>query len=864
MDRLIATIQGFLKTFSVGIVAVGGLGFLGVVGFLFLTLKGLPDVKQLKNYHHPHSTEVFSDDGVKIGEFMSERRYPVAFEDIPEHVKKAFIAAEDSNFYKHGGIDFAGILRAVVSNVLKGRYAQGGSTITQQVARSILLETRKKEITRKIREMILAWRMERELSKDEILKLYLDEIYLGHGAYGIGAAARNYFNKTVRELTVAEAAMLAGLPQRPTEWDPFRTPFQTKSRQLYVLKRMQEEGVIREEDRKNAALSPLKLYPIEELNAKAAPYFTEYVRIYLMNRYGADAVLSRGFKVYTTVRYDYQKHADRVLAQGLREMDKRMGWRGVVQHLDNPESIKSFAAKYHEDVLSHTLPTRILPPQIDAAMRKLPFDLGELPRNLFGATPLKEGEIEKAIVVSRTQNGERAILQIGLTRAELPLTGMSWVKINEKPVKSVSQILKDGDVIDVKIEKIDKRTGIVLTSLEQEPDVQGALLSFDLETGYVRAMIGGTDFSRSEFNRALHAKRQVGSTFKPFIYAAAFEKGFSPSSVVTDSPIVFKADGGFGENTDIVEAEDWRPHNYTDKFEGDIPLRAAIIRSLNIPTVKLLNEIGVDYGIEYARVFGITAVLPRELTIALGSWSSSLDELMTAFSMFPRLGSNLRLHYIRRVLDENGRVLEEYLEEPPRHVSTDEEVATYSPINTPNGIKMSPQTAYVMTDILKGVIREGTGSRAAVVGGNIAGKTGTSNDHRDAWFIGYSPHVMTGVWVGYDKDQALDPGESGGRVATPIWTEYMTRVLKDYPSQDFEIPEGIEFAQIDRSTGRLAGPGTEKRSRVAFKVGTVPENSGTNILRVREPGTKTDELPATVGAPKQESEPEDLIRQGYQ
>ncbi|MBI1859908.1 MAG: PBP1A family penicillin-binding protein [Deltaproteobacteria bacterium] len=866
-----ATIRGFLKTFSVGIVGVLGFGFVAGIAFLFFTLRGLPDVAQLKNYHHPRATEVFSDDGVRIGEFTAERRYPVDFDRVPRHVKMAFVAAEDSNFFRHGGIDFVGIARAVLSNMLKGRYAQGGSTITQQVARSILLETRKKELTRKIREMVLAWQMERHLNKDEILKLYLDEIYLGHAAFGVGAAARNYFNKDVESLTIAEAAMLAGLPQRPTEWDPFRTPHQTKLRQTYVLKRMAEEEVITEDERRQALGETLTLYRVEEINNKAAPYFTEYVRIYLMNRYGSDAVLRQGFKVYTTVRYDYQKHAEKLLVAGLRDVDKRMGWRGVAQHLEGEEKIKIFSNQYHDEVLDRAVPTRLFPPSVDSAMKRLPFNLSELQgKGYFGNTPIKEGEIERAVVLSRTPTGDKAYLTIGMTKAEMPIAGLAWVKINDKSVKSVSQILKDGDIVDVKIEKIDKRTNTVLVSLEQEPEIQGAMLSFDLQTGFVRSMIGGTDFNRSEFNRALHAKRQVGSTFKPIVYAAAVEKGFSPSTLVSDSPIVFKADGGFEDGSKIQEAEDWRPHNYTNRFEGDIPLRSAIIQSLNIPTVKILNEIGVDYAIQFARACGITAVLPRELTIALGSWSSSLEELMTAFSLFPRLGKSVQLHYIRKVVDEGGKVLEEYVAEPPREVTeqrTNEASPSPSPVAPTVGV--SPQTAYVVTDMLRGVVREGTGSRAALPGLNVAGKTGTTSDHRDAWFLGFSPDVITGVWLGYDKDKALDPGESGGRVAAPIWAEYMGRVLKDYPVSDFEIPEGVEFAQIDRATGRLAGPRTEKRSRVAFREGTVPSPDGSNILRIREPGMKAPDpvAPSENGqpaVPKMDDLSDESLRQGYQ
>jgi penicillin-binding protein 1A len=876
MIRLVHLLRGVFRTASVGLFVAIVVSCVGAGIFLLSTLRGLPDVGRLKDFQHSHASEVFSDDGVKIGEFTSQRRYPVAFDSIPRHVKWAFVAAEDSNFFEHSGVDLMGILRAVVSNIIRGRYAQGGSTITQQVARSLLLETRKKEITRKIREMVLAWRMERELSKDDILRLYLNEIYLGHGAYGIGAAARNYFNKKVDGLSVAEAALLAGLPQRPTEWDPFRTPSQAKQRQLYVLKRMAEEKIITPEQAAEGAAQTLVLHRLDDMNSKQAPYFTEYVRIHLMEKYGADAVLGGGYKVHTTVRYDYQKKAEEALGSGLREVDKRMGWRGVVQHLENEEKRTQFLSVVHDRVLERVVSTHLLPADLDSSTRKLPYDLSFLKAKncpYYGNTPLREGDIEKAVVLELL--ADKVTLQVGLTKAEMKLAGMNWVKINEKPIQSPSQILRENDVVEVKIEKIDRKSGFMTVLLEQEPEVQGAFLSFDLDTGFVRAMVGGTDFSRSQFNRALHAKRQVGSTFKPFIYAAAIEKGFSPASLVADSPIVFQSEGGLDPNAEIQQAEDWRPHNYTDKFEGDIPLRSALIRSLNIPTVKILNEIGVDYGIQFARSFGITAVLPRELTIALGSWSSSLEELMAGFSLFPRLGESRRLYFITKVIDQAGNVLEDLSSAGTRKIT--HQSPSPSPSTSPEAqaLRVTPQTAYIITDLLKGVVREGTGTRAAIAGEPIAGKTGTSNDHRDAWFIGYSPKVMTGVWIGYDKDKVLDPGETGGRVAAPIWAEYMKAALKDYPHDDFEIPEGIVFAHIDRRTGRLVPPGAEGRVLVAFKPDGVPDASGTNLARISEPGVRTMTMENDPMKPKDpggatsivpgagSSETDDYLRQGY-
>jgi penicillin-binding protein 1A len=863
--------RGLLKTVSVAAAVCVLVLVFAIFVFCKRLIGGLPDVRSLKNFRHELTTEVFSEDGRKIGEFTTERRYPVQFEKIPHHVIQAFLAAEDAKFYEHGGIDIAGVFRAILSNLLKGRYAQGGSTITQQVARSILL-TRKKELTRKIREMILAQRMEKELTKNEILGLYLSEIYLGHGAFGIGAAALNYFGKKVEDLDLAEAAMLAGLPQRPNEWDPFHNPHRAKQRQQYVLRRMFDEKFITEAEGTKALNETLKLYTLEELNTKAAPYFTEYVRQYLMSKYGSENILSQGFKVYTTVRYDYQKDAERALSRGLREVDKRLGWRGVKRHLASQSEVDAFSDSVHEDTLENLTRARLLPPNLDPNAKKLLFDLTPFqdPKSkYFGPTPLAEGDTNKAVVLQIEDAKGMATARVGKTPVYLPLSTMDWIKIDNKTIKAISRVLRPGDLVDVKIDRIDRKLNAIYVSLDQEPEIQGALLSYDINTGLVRAMVGGRDFVESKFNRALYAKRQVGSTFKPILYAAAIDKGFSPSSIVTDSPIVFKYDGSLDADN---AGEDWRPHNYGGKFEGDIPLRLALIRSMNIPTVKLLNEITIDYGIKYARSVGITAALPRDLSIALGSWSSSLEELMRAYAAFPRLGKPLVLNYIKKVVDSSGKVVEELPAEhvvreatsPPTVPGTPGAPAEEAPDTT-----ISPQTAYVMTDMLKGVVREGTGHAASSVGGSIAGKTGTSNDHRDAWFVGYTPYVMTGVWVGYDKDKPLDSAETGGHAAAPIWAEYMNQVSKDYPRNDFPIPDDIVFAYVDRDTGKLATASTAKRVRVAFKMGTVPNASGSNLPRIGEPGTTratttVEPTPSTPTEAAKQEDTTDYIREGYQ
>jgi len=846
-------IRKAFQTFS--LVALGATvssALLGLILLYFITA-GLPPVSQLKNFQHSHATEVFSDDGKKIGEFTMERRYPVDFKEIPPHVIQAFLSAEDSNFFQHKGIDLNSIFRAVWSNLIRGRYAQGGSTITQQVARALLLESKKKVITRKLREMVLAHRMESELSKEEILGLYLSEIYLGHGSYGIGAAARNYFHKNVKELSVAEASLLAGLPQRPNDWNPFHNPDLAKKRQSYVLRRMVDESYLDSERAKKVFEESVRLYPLEDVNNTEAPYFVEYVRQHLMEKYGSDEVLKLGFKVYTTVNYEFQKAAEQALRKGVREVDKRAGWRGVAGHLNSETEKDEWRAMTHKQILEELKPPRLLPGDAaEKSLKVLDIDLspyGSGASRFVGDTPLKVGNYYQGMVVQVNGSGTEAELRVGLTQARLPVAGMSWVSIEDKPVSRVDQIVKEGDLVFVKVEQVDKENKVAVVSLEQEPEVAGAVLSYDAKNGFVRAMVGGLDFQKSKFNCALQAKRQVGSTFKPLIYAAAFDKGFSPSSLVTDSPVVFRNDDKQEVDTSTVIGEDWKPHNFGGKFEGDIPLRLALIRSMNVPTVKLLSEISIDYGIQYARSVGITSALPRDLTIGLGSWSASLEEIMRAYAIFPRLGKPIVLHYIKRVEDGSGKILEELpaLQASNENPSTLNIVSKGTQEEEPPVI--SPQTAYVMTDLLKSVIREGTGRAAASAPGAIAGKTGTSNDHRDAWFVGYSPQVVSGVWVGYLKEKALGLSETGGKAAAPIWADYMKFISSYYPKNDFLIPEDIVFAYVDRLTGKIASPNNPNRVRVAFKAGAVPNAMASNVRRVGEPNLRT-----TTAAPAEPSQ----------
>ncbi|NBV51666.1 hypothetical protein EBR78_10685, partial [bacterium] len=466
-------IRKFFQTFSLLVLSLFVVVALGGLGVLYYITSGLPPVSQLKDFQHAHATEVFSDEGKKIGEFTTERRYPVEFKKIPQHVIHAFLSAEDAHFFDHKGIDLNSIARAVWSNVVRGRYAQGGSTITQQVARALLLESKKKVITRKLREMVLAYRMERELSKQEILSLYLAEIYLGHGAYGIGAAARNYFHKSVSDLTVAEASLLAGLPQRPNDWNPFHHPDLAKKRQSYVLRRMVDDKHLEEEEAKTVFAEPIRLFPLVDVNNTEAPYFVEYVRQHLMTKYGSEEVLKQGFKVYTTVNYEFQKAAERSLHRGVREVDKRAGWRGVAQHLNSQSEKDEWRAQVHRKVLDELNPPRVLPGDAaERALKVLDIDLspyGAKASNFVGDTPVKVGGYYPALVIEVDSQKNEAEIRIGLTSGKITLEPSQWILIQGRPLERLNDVISEGDVISVKVEQVDKQRGIALCAIDQDP-----------------------------------------------------------------------------------------------------------------------------------------------------------------------------------------------------------------------------------------------------------------------------------------------------------------------------------------------------------------------------------------------------------
>ncbi len=758
----------FLSIFKwIIILGVAGivLSAAGVYGLYSYISHDLPRITSLNDYKPACVTNVYSDDGRKIGEFYKERRIVIPLSEMPDNLKNAFISAEDSRFREHMGIDLISILRAFVKNVKAGEIVQGGSTITQQVAKSFFLSPERK-YKRKLKEAILAYRIDKKLSKDEILYLYLNQIYLGHGAYGVESASENYFGKHAKDLNLAECSMLAGLPQAPSRYSPFKHPDLAKQRQIYVLNRMRQDGYITNIEATHAINTKLDIKPRKNWFIEKVPCYTEYVRRYIEKKYGKEALYTQGLKIYTAVNIELQKIARKEIKKGLRDLDRRQGYRGALGH--------------------------VLPSEIDDESRRISDQIGNV--------SLEPGKIYKGIVVKIDDDKKNTLVRVGSVTGVIPLADISWARKPdiktaywEKKVRSPEKVFKTGDIIKVRAVKKDQIKNNWLFSLEQAPLVQAALLSIDAETGEVKAMIGGRDYRNSQFNRAIQSRRQPGSAFKPVIYSAALDKGYTAATVIIDSPVVFK---------DTKRNFIWKPHNYKEKFYGPTLFRDALVESRNVVTIKILQDIGIDYVINYARKLGINSEINRDLSISLGSSGVSLLELTKAYSVFSNLGYRIEPVFITKILDRNGNVLEK------------------SEMNRQKVIDMS--TAYIMTNILESVVKSGTGWRVRALKRPAAGKTGTTNNLNDAWFLGYTPRYTTGVWVGYDNEKSLGKGETGSRAASPIWLGYMKKALDGKPIRTFNVPEGIVFAKIDAETGLLPGKSSKKIRFECFKEGTVP------------------------------------------
>lgn len=765
--------------------------FVGGV-FLYFSI-GLPNIKSLEDYRPKTISYVYDRHGEVVAEFFDERRIVVPFDKIPKDLAHAFIAAEDSHFYQHEGIDYQAILRAMFKDIEARRIVQGGSTITQQVARSMLLSSRR-TWARKIREAILAYRIEHYLSKEEILTIYMNQLYLGNGAYGVEAAAQNYFGKHVWELTLGESAVLAGLPRAPALYSPARHPKRAQERKTYVLNRMFEDHYITWQQMEAALAEPVKT--VKKVNPfyTKAPYYSEFVRQYVLSKYGRDKLYGGGLKIYTYLDLRLQKLARRAIETGLRALDKRQGYRGPEKHID------------------------------------LPMDK-QICNDLKGGGNLapthRPGDICKGIVIGVNKAQGIFNLCIEGIPGQIRSGGYKWaekrpvfaIKKTEHKPQDIFEILKPGDIVEVRL--LSRTNKGWLCSLDEEPLAQSALICMDVKTGEVLSMVGGYRFGKNQFNRAIQSKRQPGSAFKPIIYAAALDKGLTAASIFLDSPIIFRQ---FAQKT-------WKPENYEEHFYGPTTLREGLVHSRNVVTVKVLQTIGIPYVVRYAHKLGVISELSPNLSLALGSSGMSLKELTSVYGVFARSGWSFRPLFIEKIVSCDGTVLETHLPEanlPPYEEKAERPSASgegedaieaaYQPRHV-----VSDQTSYILTNILEDVVRRGTGWRAKSLKRPCAGKTGTTSDFRDAWFLGYTPQILTGVWVGFDKGFSLGKDETGSRAACPIWTMFMKNALKGLPLREFEVPQGIVYVSIDPKTGLLARPGTPHAYLECFKEGTEPK-----------------------------------------
>lgn len=730
------------------------------VVLLFVILsRNLPTVESLKDYKPSLGTTILAEDGRVLGQVNIEKGIYVPLKRIPMYMVNALLATEDPRFYQHSGIDYRGIMRAALKDIISVQLKQGGSTITQQLTKVVFLSPERK-FTRKIKEIILARRIEKELTKQEILELYLNRIYFGHGAYGVQMAAMTYFGKNIWEINQAEAALLAGLPKSPMAYSPYSDIDLTKMRQMQVLHRMVEEGYLTEDQSTMIYNQPINL---ENLRSQEdlAPHVVDYIRQYIEKKYGQETLYQGGLKVYTSIDLDLQRAADASLREGLRSLDKRQGFRGRVGF----KQLKSTPIKWG---MLHVLVK---------------------PGEGFNAQVLAVGDYYITV---------RGRGLVGYIMPE----DMAWALLKPKKKKGdpdefrkPEEIVQPGDIIKVRLKDYDKKKQLASFILDQKPLVEGAVVSIEPYTGYIRAMVGGYDFVEGGFNHATEAKRQPGSSFKPFIYGAALENGFTPASIVMDQPVIY-------EKSEF-EKKEWKPTNYDGRFLGPMRLRTALALSRNAVTVGLLEKVGLEKTIDFARNAGITSQINYDYTTALGSSAVTPLELTSAYATFASRGVRTEPIFIKKIVDGKGTVLESY--EPQPHEAID------------------PTTAYLVTSLLKSVVLEGTGRGALVLGKPIAGKTGTTNNFVDAWFVGYTPSIVTGVWVGYDNAQAsLGDRETGARAALPIWISVMAKALANKPAEDFTPPDDIVSVKIDPESGLLARDGQADAITDVFRKGTEP------------------------------------------
>jgi len=685
------------------------------VGLLLVYSTDLPQVDQLERYRPSSITELYDDQGRTIGSFALQRRVVAAYDDYPQILRQALISIEDKDFYRHWGINVWRIAGAAYRDMESGGKVQGASTLTMQLARNLFLSP-DRSFHRKVQEALLAVQIERHFTKPQIFTLYANQIYLGHGVYGFEAASQFYFSKPAKKLTLDEAALLAGLPKSPSYYSPITHPDRALKRRNLVINSMMEDGMITAHEAATARDQPIQLELAHDPDS-LAPYFVEEIRRYLEAKYGSDQVHQGGLKVYTSLDMDLQRAANRALFDGLAAYERRHGWKG---HLENVLSADVTVANYqHPDWDSE--------PEVNGYVHALVLEV----------TPAA------------------ALVKFGRYSAAIIPADAAWTR------RKLQDILKRGDIVYVKVVSLSP-DGKARISLEEDSGAQGALVAIDNATGEIKAMVGGRDFNLSKFNRSTQALRQVGSSFKPYVYTAAIDRGASPDDTILDAPVAFPSPSG----------PPYEPHNYDEKFEGTITLRRALAQSRNIPALKLADSLGIRTVIDYAHRFGITSSIPPYLPVALGAVEITPIEQTSAFSVFPNDGVHVMPRYITKVTDYEGRTLEE---------------------NFPD-VKdvIGARTARIMTSMLREVVLHGTAIAAAGLKYPLAGKTGTTNNFTDAWFVGFSPSITCGVWLGYDEKKFLGAKETGARAALPIWMDFMKTALAGKDPGEFQpTPEPL-------------------------------------------------------------------------
>tara|TARA_R110000824_G_scaffold366730_2_gene555521 strand:- start:17070 stop:19580 length:2511 start_codon:yes stop_codon:yes gene_type:complete len=767
----------------------------------------LPDSSKLANYEPPVMTRVHAGDGALIAEYAKEHRLYVPIEAIPQRVVRAFLSAEDKNFYSHGGVDARGIVRAMfdnVLNVIRDRRLVGASTITQQVARNFLLNS-DRTLTRKLKEALIAVRLEDAYTKDKILELYLNEIYLGMGGYGVAAAAQIYFDKPLDQLTIAQAAYLAALPKGPANYQPYRYRERAIARRNWVISRMLDDGFITDEEAL-AAREEEFVITHRPVGAQLvdAEYFTEEVRRELYAKYGEQKLYEGGLSVRTTLDTNLQMVAAKALRKGLDAYDQRHGWRG-------PLSTLEAGADWTKALQEHAYAADLAPWTLAVVLDLTP---------------------EAAKIGLRSERLAGGKFSDEVKTSTIPLSSLTWARKSVSGgkylgpvIKKPSDVLALGDVVYVEpaFAKDDKeKTTPTHYDLRQVPDVNGGVIAMDPHTGRVLAMQGGFSFDLSQFNRATQALRQPGSAFKPFVYAAALDHGFTPSSLVLDAPFVMDQGAGLAL---------WKPENYEHNFHGPSTLRYGLEHSRNVMTVRLAQNVGMDKIADYARRYGITDNMSPVLSMSLGAGETTLMKLAAAYAVLDNGGKKVTPTFIDRIQDRWGRTIYKHDERPCGDCNAD--WTGQSPPELPDTREQieNPQTAYQMTSLLEGVVRRGTGSAARSIPVPLAGKTGTSSEERDAWFMGYSPNLVVGVFVGKDTPIPLGHAETGGRTAAPIFADIMMEAVGRDPAIPFRIPPGINLVKVDARTGELASSSSPDVILEAFKEGTdpQPDNGGSSL-----------------------------------